>query len=794
LEGFSLDIMMIGFWNRARSRSRLEWSSDLIRAACLCILVFSLATLSGCSASKQSYLAKGNKLFAAGKYDEAALNYRAAMQKDAGFGEAYYRLGLTAVKLDQARDAYSALFRAVQLLPGNVEAKQKFADVCLSLYLADASHPQILYTQIGKLSDELLAKNHNSYEGLMLKGYLASTDRKPKEAIEYFRKALEVDSSNDGVVTELAHLLILDGQVQEGEKLAMDLIAHKKTSYGPAYDLMYSFYLNANRPADAEDILRAKVNHNPKNADYVLQLARHYNRVHNAADMTGALQRLLNDPKDFPEARLWVGDFYAGLRDYPDAVGYYQQGADASREAEIKVVYQIRNVFALLSQGKRDEAARFAEQVQKEHPKDNRALRLHADILLDSGKRESADAAVHEFQALSSQNPGDATLRLQLGRAYRLKEDLESARTQYLQVTRQRGDLLPAHYELAEIGLLQHRPQEAVQQASEILRTQPNDRRARLLYASGLIGTGDGDAARSVLTGLIKDFPQDAEPQVQLGLLALAERNFPQAIDLLSKQRASGDARTFAALANAYMNQKQFDQARAILNEGLGKWPGSSDLLEQLARTEAMAGHYDLALAQFQKLLASDPKSIILRRNLAEVCDLQGDHSRAIAYYQQAHELAADDVAVSVSLADALARAGRMDQARIIYQGIVKAHPENAPALNNVAFFLADNDGDLDEALRLAKNALAKIPGQPSFSDTIGFIYLKKGMLDSAIQSFSILAHRYPNSASFRYHLGLALFQKGEKAVARKELQAALANHPSPQETLRIRELLNEIS
>jgi hypothetical protein len=38
------------------------------------------------------------------------------------------------------------------------------------------------------------------------------------------------------------------------------------------------------------------------------------------------------------------------------------------------------------------------------------------------------------------------------------------------------------------------------------------------------------------------------------------------------------------------------------------------------------------------------------------------------------------------------------------------------------------------------------------------------------------------------------LFQKGEKAVARKELEAALANHPSPQETLQIRELLNEIS
>jgi len=603
-----------------------------------------------------------------------------------------------------------------------------------------------------------------------------------------------VDSSNAGVVTELAHLLILDGQVEEGEKLAMDLIARKKTSYGPAYSLMYSFYLNANRPSDAEEVLKAQVNHNQKNADYVLQLAQHYNRAHNTTEMNAALQRLIDDTKDFPQARLWVGDFYLGLRDYPKAMGYYQQGADASPEAKTKVVYQIRNVLALLSQGKRDEAARFAEQVQRENPKDNSALRLHADILLDSGKRGSADAALREFQALSSQNPGDATLRVQLGRAYRLKGDLESARAQYLQVTRQGSDLLRARYELAEIGLIQHRPQDAVQQAGEILKTQPNDRRARLLYASGLIGTGDGDRARAILTRLIKDFPQDAEPQMELGLLALSERNFPRAIDILGEHRASGNARIFAALAGAYANEQRFDRARAVLDEGLAKWPGSTDLLEQVARTEALAGHYDLALSQFQKLLASDPKSIALRRHLAEVCDLQGDHSRAIAYYQEAHSLAADDVAVAVSLADALTRAGRMNEARTIYQGVAKAHPENAPALNNVAFFLADTDGDLDEALRLAKNALAKIPGQPSFSDTVGYIYLKKGMLDSAIQSFSTLARRYPNSASFRYHLGLALFQKGDKAVAKKELQAALANHPSPQETLRIRELLNEIS
>ncbi len=769
-----------------------------IRTARLWVLAVSLAVLSACSASKQSYLVKGNKLFAAGKYDEAALNYRAAIRKDAGFGEAYYRLGLTEVKLDQARDAYSALFRAVQLLPGNAAARAKaekeLAGVCLSLYLADPKHPQFLYTQIGNLSDEFLANNHDPYEGFMLKGYLASTDRKPKEAIAYFRQAIEKDSSNAGVVTELAHLLLLDGQVAEGEKLAMDLITRRRTSYGPAYDLMYTFYRNANRPTDAENILQAKVNYNPKNSAYSLQLARHYSALHDTVKMNGVLQRLLNDPQDFPQARLWVGDFYAELRDFPEAIGYYQQGADASADAKIKVTYQMRNVLALLSQGKKDEAVRFAEQVRNEHPKDSGALRLHANILLDSGRPESADTAVREFQALSSQSPSDATLRLQLGRAYRLKGDLESARAQYMQVIRQGSDVLRARYELAEIGLMQHRPQESVQQAREILKIEPGSRRGRLLYAAGLIGIGDGDASRAVLTQLAKDFPRDAEPQVQLGLLALAERNFGQAIEILNKQRVTGDARIFAALGSAYIGAQQLDRASAILTEGVGKWPGSRDLLEQLARTQVLSGHYDLARDQFQSLLAADPKSVVLRRHLAEVCDLQGDHERAIGYYREAHDLSPDDVAVTVSLADSLARAGRMEEAGTIYQGLAKAHPENAPALNNVAFFLADTGGDLDQALRLAKKALATIPGQPSFSDTIAYIYLKKGMLDSAIQSFSMLSQKYPNSPGFRYHLGLALFQKGDKAVARKQLEAALASHPSPQETLRIRELLNAIT
>jgi predicted Zn-dependent protease len=763
----------------------------MTRVVCLGVLVVSLLELGGCT-TKQSYVAKGNKLFAEGKYPDAALNYRAAIQKDAAYGEAYYRLGLLAVKLDQAQDAYDALLRAVQLSPANADAKRKLADVCLSLYLADPGHSQRLYTQINGFADAFLAQDRNSYEGLKLKGYLASTDRNPKEAIANFRRAFAVNSSDAGVITQLAHLLIDDGQVLEGTQLAANLIA-QKSSYGPAYDLMYNFFLKANRPAEAENILIAKINNNRKNADYVLELARHYHRANNTAAMAATLQHLLDNPKAFPQARLWVGDFYFGLRDYAEAIGHYQQGANATEDPNMKGVYQARNVLVLLSEEKKEDALRLAQQFHRENPKNAEVLRLNADLLLGTGKPEYAAALVRDFQTLLTQNPRDVSLRMQLGRAYRLNGDLNNARAEFLELIQRGHDLAAPRYELADIAMAQHQPKAAREQASSILSLQPNDRRARLLYASGLLGTGDFETARGVLARLIKDYPQDAEPQVQMGFLALAEKQYPAAVEILNRYRSTGDARIFGALARAYLSQKQSDQARSILNEGLNKWPNSSGLMEQLAATEALSGHYDLALAQYQKLLAANPNSSLLRRRLAEVCDLAGYPSRALVYYQQAHQFAPEDAALTVALADATARTGRIDEAKLLYQAVAKAQPENAPALNNVAFFLADNGGDLDEALRLAKNALAKVPGQPSFSDTIGYIYLKKGMLDSAIQSFTTLAQRYPASASFRYHLGLALFQKGEKADARTELQAALADHPSPQETLRIRELLNDI-
>ena len=759
-----------------------------MKNASVWVLVICLFTLIGCN-TKQGYVAKGNHLYDEGKYAEAALNYRNAIKEDPQYGEAYYRLGLTSMKQDHATLAYETLFHAVQLLPGRIDIKKKFAEVCLAFYLGDPRHPRNYYNQLTDISNALLAQDPNSFDGLKIKAYLAAVDRRAQDAIALFRKALQIDASDPAITGALIQNLFRNGDVQEGEKMALDLTARQK-SYGPAYDLLYERYTTTNRMAEAENILKTKVENNPKQAEYILELAAHFERLHRQTEMKETLQRLLDDPADFPEARLSVGDFYVRSRDYPEAIRYYTEGA--ANDPKQKTVYQKRTADVLLAQGKTDEAFRIVEQILREDSKDYEAMSVHADLLLRTGTPQNVAKADYEFQALSQHTPGDAAVWFGLGEAKRMEGDLAGARENYLKSLQARRGYLPARYQLAEVGLDMQRPQEALQQANEILKARPDDKRAQLLHARSLIAT-DPTAAKTELTALVKNSPQDLEPQFALGLVALARQNYAEATAIFTKLQASGDPRAIAGLGETDLLQKQLEKAFQILNEGIKTNPASLLIHEQLAKAAALTGRYDVAVSEYRHLVSSDPKSVDQRLNLAEVYAMNGAYNDAIREYQRAKPLAPGDLRVQVALAGALDRAGRTREAQTEYESILKTNPEDPATLNNAAIFFSQS-GNLDEALTLAQKAVQRAPRQAAFSDTIGYIYLKKGQRDSAIRTFRNLVRSYPGDAVFQYHLGMALFENGDKVAAKKELEGALAHHPSQQDAQRIRELLEKIS
>jgi tetratricopeptide (TPR) repeat protein len=758
------------------------------RVAGVCIL---LLAITACT-TKRGYVEKGNALFEQGKYEDAAINYRKAIQKDPSYGEAYYHLGLSAIQRENAQEAYSALYNASQLLPDNTEVQEKFASICMDYYLRDPKRPQKLYQEIQQSATVLLSKDPKSFEGLRLKGALAHEDRKPQDAIAYFRRALQVRPWNPQVTTLLVETLLEDGRFPEAEKTALELVTRDKT-YGPIYDVLYSFYSNGNRLSDGENILKLKVANNPKRPSFILQLAAHYARVQKPAEESAALQTLLDNPKDFPQGQLRVGDFYLAQKDYQQAIHYYEAAERANPKD--KVGLEKRALVAMLVSSKFDDASRLTDQILKEDPKDEIALRMRADLLINTRKPENGAVALQILQTLLNSHPNqlDPALRLNLGRAYLMKGDLGAARAEFEEALRERKDFAAAQYELSRLYLMRRQPADALQAANAAVALRPSDRQARLLQAWSLASTGEVAKARAILDQLIKESPKDTEVRLQMGLLSLKQGNYREAVDILEQLRNSGEPSAITSLAAAYVGLREFDRAQETLSAALKQSPGSPIIREELAETTALGGNYDLALTQFQKLIAEDTKSARLRLRMGEVYQAKGDQKNALLFFQQAHDLAPDEATPALIFADALVQADRIEEAKTLYRQIVKSHPDNLPALNNAAYFLCDH-GDLDEAQRLADKALEKAPGQPGFSDTLGYVYLKKGQRDDAIRTFSDLVRRYPTFSIFHYHLGLALYQKGDQSGAKKELMRALATHPGSNLEPSIKQLLNRLS
>lgn len=753
---------------------------------------FYLVASIGCSRGPGYYLERGNKFFSGGKYEDAAIQYRKALQKDPGFGEALYRLGLTEVERNAFSQAYPLLFRAAQAMPQSDEVRVKLAETALAIYVSSSTRPRAMYDQIETISDELLAKDPHSFDGWRFAGSLRLLDQRPEEAIQAFEKANQIKPMQHDLIVGLSQALFLDNQFPRGERLALDLI-RKEPTFGPIYDVLYRQYLGANRLADAENILALKAGNNPTQADYLVELAEHYARNKKPTEMAATLQRLIDHPKEFPQGALKAGDFYAKIGNGPEAIHQFEEGA--RKNPKEKLIYQKRIVDVLLLEGKRDEAATLVDSMLKENAKDLDARRVHATLRMERGKPEDVSAAIQEFTALVKDAPNDPVLRFNFGRAWLAQRDFEKARVEFQEAVRARGDYVPGLYALTVVSLQLQKPGDALGYVQNLLAYEPNNIGAKLLGIASLTALGRYADAHTELGYLLTEFPNRLDVQLQAGFLAIAEKKYKDAERVFQRFSKSGqnDSRSAVGMAELYSAQDQFDNALQLLNQELKKSPDSPSLLSLTAFIATRAGNYNQAISAYQKLLSREPQSAELHGRLGMIYEATGNHNAAIASLQEANRLAPGKFESTILLGISLDRARRSEEAKGYYQRALQMHPDDATALNNLSYLLAQTGGNLDEALRLVQRALQKSPGQPNYTDTLGYIYLKKKMNESAVRTFQSLVRQYPKNSVFHYHLGIALLEGGDKVGAKAELQSALANQPSQEDERSVRDLLSTI-
>ena len=758
-------------------------------------LLIALTLITACNrdpnVAKMKYVENGNRYFNNGKYKEALIMYRNALKRDMRFGEAYYRSALAELKLGRLGEAARDLQRAVELQPENLDAHTQMTNLFLNAYIADKKRGKQLLGELKSISDRMGQRFPKSYDDMRLKGYVALFEGDASKASEFFANANRIKPYQQDLVLVYMQTLGLLNRADEGEKLGYEMLA-KNPGALPIYDALFMQYMRSKRLPEAENILKSKVEKNPKVADPYLQLAAHYYSMKARPEMMAVLQRLSANQTDFPQGELMVGDFFLRIRDLDLAASHYQEGI--KRNPKDKHTYQKRLVEVLVKQNKKDEAQQLVADVLKEDPKDSEAIAIRASLSLLTGTREQLQSAINDLQTVVSRMPDNPVLRYNLGKALLAKGNAQAARVQFDEAIKLRPDYLLPRITLAQIFLQNREFGKVVQMTQEVLTYDANNLPARLLRSRALIGMGEVKQARTELMQTSSQFPDLPEARLQIAALDLQDKNFKSAEDsfqsLYSKFQ---DPRAFMGMIETNVAQGKTAEALRLLREELAKNPDRLEYRVAMANIAVTTKDYPTAISEYKKVLDKMPRSSDVWLRLGETYRRTGDFGNAAASFKKAQEIAPNNVIPYMQLAILYNTTGQGAQAKPLYEQVLKLQPENPVALNNLAFIMADAGDNLDQALTMAQRAKQQRPNDKDVSDTLGWIYIKKNLADSAIVIFRDLVKSDPERATYRYHYALALMQKGDKASAKKELEAALKTNPQKDEEGKIRDLMAKI-
>ena len=138
-------------------------------------------------------------------------------------------------------------------------------------------------------------------------------------------------------------------------------------------------------------------------------------------------------------------------------------------------------------------------------------------------------------------------------------------------------------------------------------------------------------------------------------------------------------------------SQNHMPEAIKLLQDAVAREPERRDL--RTGAGELVCARPALrrcAIKLLQQLLKTDPKSADLLLRLAETQRRKGDVNAAIETFRRASQAAPADSRPLLQLGLLMDGTGRRDQAKPIYEQILKIQPDHPIALNNLAYIKAE--------------------------------------------------------------------------------------------------------
>ena len=343
------------------------------------------------------------------------------------------------------------------------------------------------------------------------------------------------------------------------------------------------------------------------------------------------------------------------------------------------------------------------------------------------------------------------------------------------------------------------------------LAARPDSNAVRLLYVRSLLGAQRYADATVQLETLTRGAPQMAQAWLTLGALHLQLREPVQAIAALEKYVALVQAGDPAAVGIAPAGD---DDAPASKEDALARgWlllSRAADLQGDFKAAEAWLAKIDDPQRALEvqvrraSLLAREGKVAQARELIRRIPEREPGDARAKALAEaqvlrdaklwadantvlaQANQRFPDDVDLIYEQSMMFEKLNRMNDMERLLRRAIELKPDFQQAYNALGYSLAERNVRLPEARTLIRKALELSPGEPSITDSLGWVEYRLGNRDEAIRLLRE-AYRGQPDAEIAAHLGEVLWVSGQLDEARRiwrEARARDAKNDVLQETL----------
>lgn len=258
--------------------------------------------------------------------------------------------------------------------------------------------------------------------------------------------------------------------------------------------------------------------------------------------------------------------------------------------------------------------------------------------------------------------------------------------------------------------------------------------------------SGDGKDKGAGSTNTI-----DVDKLFRDGSYAMQQRDFLRAQELFEKVIAArpGYKEAHNNLGLAFLGQNKISAGIAEFHKAEDLSPNDTKSYQVLASYLMATGHKEEAIEEWRRLLKVEPENHQASTQVTTLLFQMGKYADAAEFLEAAVRASPDSAVLELALGEAYVRSGQPEKGIPHLKGVAQKSSEPS-ILNDVAYMLAENKGDLDLALQYAEKAVGKLEEQSQGAassdeagmrvtyqfalawDTLGWVHFRRGETNSA--------------------------------------------------------------